>query len=249
MVPFQMQRPGLPAAEAELTLDSRALTTKGRINYGGYGWTASLSPGAILRVTKSPSWTQPSPGVAAQPPEPLPAPLGATPAAGTTSPDLAMLQDLRQQGEACYRRRDYRCAVAKFERALSLVPTAAMRFNLASAQDKLGDAPLAIRQYRRYLEEAGRSVSPTALAHIQRRMKQLLPKVGRLQLTPPDNARISIDGIELRALEPAILEGGRMELVLEPGSYRIDVAVPARPVRNLRVELKPGALHAVELNR
>ena len=80
-------------------------------------------------------------------------------------------------------------------------------------------------------------------------MKQLLPKVGRLQLAPPADARISIDGIELRTLEPAMLDGGRMELVLEPGSYRVDIAEPGGPVRSVRVELKPGALQALELRR
>ncbi len=69
------------------------------------------------------------------------------------------------------RRRDYRCAVAKFEAALALEPAPEMRFNLASAQDKLGLHAAAVRQFQRYLAEAAATAHPKALGHIQRRLR------------------------------------------------------------------------------
>ena len=250
VLPLRLERPGVPAAEAQVVLEPRSLGARGRIHFtaAAQGWSASLSDGASLRVVSAPLWPD-RPTLAGAPPAPA-ATATATEPAAALAPDLAILQDLRQQGETCYRRRDYRCAVTKFERALTLAPTTSMRFNLASAQDKLGEAVLAVRQYRRYVEEAGSSLSPTALAHIQRRMKQLLPRVGRLQLTRPSgDIQISVDGIALSALDPTSQGGGKVELALEPGEYRLDVSAPGKPARTIRVELKAGILRTIDLPR
>jgi hypothetical protein len=161
---------------------------------------------------------------------------------------------LRSAGERCYRKRDYRCALEKFERGFSLTPIPEMRFNMASAQDKLGLRALAVRQYRIYLREAGTGTPPRALLHIQRRLKVLAPRIGQITLhLSPAEARVLINGSRF-PLEDLRSGEGRFELVLDPGSYQLQVdadgylsqqhtlTIEAGEQRSLRVALAKGPL-------
>jgi hypothetical protein len=155
-----------------------------------------------------------------------------------TGAELAAVQDLRQQGEGCYRARQYRCALEKFERAFALIPSPAMRFNLASAQDKLGLAVLAARQYRRYLQEAGAAASPSAVSHIGKRMRLLLPQIARLRLVlRPADAAVTLDGLPLASVDPG---AARDELYLSPGTCRLDVSRPGYAAKTLRLTVIAG---------
>lgn len=160
---------------------------------------------------------------------------------------LALIEKLRQEGADCYRKRRYPCALSRFERAFALAPSPAMRFNLASALDKLNRPAQAARQYRRYLEDSGRHTSPSALAHIQTRMKELLPHVGRLQLTiRPEGARVTLDGVSLEALG-ATIRGGKTEVILRPEAYRLEISLPGHQSRTEEVILGKGQLRALEI--
>jgi hypothetical protein len=158
-----------------------------------------------------------------------------------------MVQDLRRQGEACYRRRDYSCALQRFERAFALAPSPAMRFNLASALDKLGREASAVRQYQRYLSEAGDTASPSALAHIQRRMKVLLAGVARLHLTiDPAAATVTVDGVPLATLTSQFVQG-RHEAVLDPGAHRLDISHTGYRSRTVEAALVAGELKSLDV--
>ncbi len=255
---LRLEQAGAFPAEARVRLDgaSAPLPAALSAHYSStaQAWrTSGATAGVSLERISAPAWPDLSRLLALRAkPQPRPRPAATRRAAPATAPapappDPGLLQELRQQGEACYRRRDYRCAVARFERALALAPTPAMRFNLASAQDKLGLAAVAVRQYRRYLEEAGRGASSTAIAHIQKRMKQLLPRVSRLQLVVGADVRVTVDGIAIGSLDPTALGAGKLEVVLEPGSYRVDVVRAGSAPRSLEVDLRAGALRTLDV--
>ena len=57
-----------------------------------------------------------------------------------------------------------------------------MRFNIASAQDKLGLAVLAVREYQAYLKQTA-AVPAAVRKHITQRMAALTRKVGQIRLS------------------------------------------------------------------
>jgi len=214
-------------------------------------WAApGLPDGLELRdASGRPVVAMPVPAGPAPPPAlPAPPPSEDSP----EKPDVpaathGMVQDLRRQGEACYRRRDYACALQRFERAFALAPSPAMRFNLASALDKLGREASAVRQYQRYLSEAGDTASPSALAHIQRRMKVLLASVARLHLSlDPTDATVTVDGVPLSTLTSRFAQG-RHEAVLEPGAHRLDVSHAGYKPRTVEAALVAGELKSLDV--
>ena len=171
------------------------------------------------------------------------------------------MTQLREQGKACYRGRDYRCALRRFEEAFGLRPDPAMRFNVASAQDKLGMAVEAVRQYHRYLREAGSDAPATARRHIHRRLASLLPRVARLRLVlSPSDAKVEIDGEAVRPRPPPRLAAsmpastgneapapGAPELVLSPGSHQLTIIAPEREPHRRALDLAAGELRTVEV--
>jgi len=130
--------------------------------------------------------------------------------------------NLSAKGKRCYRQRDYRCALAKFEVAFAAAPTPERRFNLASAQDKLGLAVLAFRQYRLYLKEGGPSAQARVLLYIKRRLELLAPQVAQLELhLVPSRAKVSINGTPVLLAQMQSGES-RFSLVLGPGVHQLD---------------------------
>jgi hypothetical protein len=168
---------------------------------------------------------------------------------------------LREQGKACYRKRDYRCALSRFQEALDLRADPAMRFNVASAQDKLGMAVEAVRQYHRYLREAGSDAPETARRHIHLRLTSLLAQVARLRLAvSPTDARIEIDGKAVVPRPPPRVSAATPtsgaapssrpsmpELVLAPGSHELAVTAPEREPHRRTLTLAAGEVHTLEL--
>jgi hypothetical protein len=157
---------------------------------------------------------------------------------------------LRTEGTACYRRRDYRCALARFEAAFALRPAVNMRFNIASARDKLGQHARAVVEYRRYLQEAGLSTQPRALLHIQRRLKQLLARVARLRFSlEPPGARVTLDGeaVDLGASRAGTEAGSPYELVVEPGAHRLAAAAEGFAAFARELQLAAGAVESLAI--
>lgn len=154
----------------------------------------------------------------------------------------ATLEELRDRGRACYRRRDYPCALQFFERAYRIDPQPKTLFNLASAQDKLGLAVRAYRNYRRYLR--GAPAAPAeALLHIQRRLQLLVPKVARLVVVVrPSQARFRLIG------DDAIGQGPSDELVVSPGVYQLIVEAPAHQTQRQTIRLIAGSVARRELS-
>jgi hypothetical protein len=211
-----------------------------RLHYSpATGWVAPRLPGTMELVGDRPA------RLARRVPIAAPQPSSASRPAAPSGAELGAVQDLRQQGEACYRTRRYRCALEKFERAFVLVPSPAMRFNIASAQDKLGLAVLAARQYRRYLQEVGGAASPSAVSHIGKRMKLLLPQIARLRLIlRPADAVVILDGLPLTSVDPG---AARDELYLSPGTCRLDISRSGHGAKTVRLTSVPGEQRTLEI--
>jgi len=156
--------------------------------------------------------------------------------------------ELRAQGKACYRRRDYRCALARFEAAYALHPTPAMRFNVASAQDKLGVMPMAYHLYHRYLEEAGGSAPRRVRVYVGQRMKLLVRRIARLRIevSPPD-AEIRVDSALIPPERLRRLEGGGVELALNPGAYNLTLQRAGFAARSMAIKAEAGRVTPVNV--
>jgi len=166
-----------------------------------------------------------------------------------TQNDRKTYERLRKEGKSCYRQRDYRCALERFASALERVPDPAMRFNLASAQDKLGLAALAVRNYRRYMKEAAGSVPGPALQHITRRMEALLRRVGRVQLkVVPADASLLLNGTAQPGSQTTRLGATTgWDLVLDPGSYQIELRRSGYLTRSRTVTVLAGEQRKLSL--
>lgn len=168
------------------------------------------------------------------------APRRPTPVTPAITPDdREAYERLRLEGKACYRQRDYRCALDRFRRAQARLPTPEMRFNVASAQDKLGLAVLAAREYQAYLRQA-ESVPVKVRGHITQRMAELNGRIGRVRLTVrPAEAALSLNGTP-QPREPG--QPGAWELIVEPGTHQLDLSCAGHRPSSLTVTLLPGEL-------
>jgi hypothetical protein len=159
--------------------------------------------------------------------------------AAVTPEDREAYERLRLEGKACYRQRDYRCALDRFRKAQAQMPTPQMRFNIASAQDKLGLAVLAAREYQAYLRQA-ESVPVKVRGHITQRMAELDGKIGRIRLTArPAEAALSLNGTP-QPREPG--RPGTWDLIVEPGTHQLDLSCAGYRPSSLTVTLLPGEL-------
>jgi len=148
---------------------------------------------------------------------------------------------LRAEGKACYRKRNYSCALAKFQQAFGLHPDPKMRFNLASSLDKLGHTIAALQHYRLYLIKVGADASAQAVRHIEQRRKLLLPKVGTVILTTdPVQVQVKLDGVPLRFHETAKLGRNKIEILVEPQRHVLAISSPGYLSKRLQLSLAAG---------
>src|SRR2546423_12265554 len=96
-------------------------------------------------------WPQ---GAWAQEAKPAPAPAAAAPAAPAGG-DEAMAQAKQhfETGRNAYNAGDYVTAIREFKAAEALRPSPILDYNIGLANEKLGKRRVAVKYYRRYLEE------------------------------------------------------------------------------------------------
>jgi hypothetical protein len=93
----------------------------------------------------------------------------------------------------------YKDAIVEFQRAYELSPNFAVLYNIAAAQEKLGDSAAALAALERYLAEAGAAIPAERRAKVEAEMRRHAARTGALVvLSQPPSARISIDGVLLR---------------------------------------------------
>ena len=119
-------------------------------------------------------------GAAAPAPAPAPA---ATPAPSPPPPSDAVLAEARQHfetGRNAYNAGDYVTAIHEFKAAEALRPSPILAYNIGLANEKLGKRRVAVKYYKRYLEQ-----QPNAANHAEVEQKIAALEQAIAQEPPP----------------------------------------------------------------
>lgn len=166
--------------------------------------------------------------------------------------DLAVdrLTDLARkhfaEGVKRYRDGDYMGARALFLQADAAHHAPAIIYNIARAEERLGQPQAAVDSYEAYLAEAGEKGEFTqaaivAIAQIRSSARQL-----RIE-TKPSGARVFIDGSPTREAAPTrvLVPAGKHHVVAEGEDWRAEADIDAGPSTPLSLTLtKPDAPQA-----
>jgi tetratricopeptide (TPR) repeat protein len=89
----------------------------------------------------------------------------------------------------------YAEAIVEFTRAYELSPNFAVLYNIATAQEALGDEPAALTTFERYLTEGGPAIAAARRAEVAAEMNRLTARTGVIvPHVSPDDARLTLDG-------------------------------------------------------
>lgn len=135
--------------------------------------------------------------------------LAAWPARAGEPADAAAAFD---EGIGHYRRKAYTEAAQAFFRAYRLTPSADAAYNAGLAwelSDKPGLAATA------YLVALARELEPGAAADARARVERLAPELGRIEVSAPEGAHVSVPPFEL--------EANHAVFYLEPGRHQVSV--------------------------
>jgi tetratricopeptide (TPR) repeat protein len=140
----------------------------------------------------------------------------------------------------------YRDALAEFQRAYDLSPNFAVLYNVARAQEALGDAAAALGSFERYLADGGGEVLADRRAGVTAEMERLRPRTGSIVVrVSPATARVTLDGAALDAAAAArgvrVNIGARKLLAAQEGyvSTEETIMVGGGQVASVSLELVP----------
>lgn len=146
-----------------------------------------------------------------------------------------------------FRARDYRKALAEFESAARLSPTADLWFNIGRAYEELGQNGQAAAAFERYLRDrVDAPDAPAVKARIAKldtlaRAARSHPRAGRelgsLRVRGSSaQSRVFVDGqpLSARSLDDPLL--------LQVGRHRFDVTEPGHIPLHATIEVQPGLL-------
>ena len=155
---------------------------------------------------------------------------GSRPATGTPENVDASRQAREHfvRGQQHFDAREFEEAVAAFEQAAALVPSADLWYNIARAHEELGHREQAVEYYRRYLRDR---VDPPDRARIEAHITELeaeaeaerlaahaAPTTGTLEIrVDQEGAAVSVDGASV-GVSPLTVP-----LTLDPGLHALDV--------------------------
>jgi tetratricopeptide (TPR) repeat protein len=160
-------------------------------------------------------------------------------AAAEPAPDEA--RAAYQRGVQAYRDGRYRDAIAEFQAANRLRPSAPLHYDIGQARERLGEAAEALASYAEYLRLDPQAPNRKAVERSMAALQARLATRGRqvlLVLTDPGDAEVSLDG-EPRGRSP-------FAAALAPGPHRVSVSLPGhRPVSR---DVSLSRDRALELN-
>lgn len=160
------------------------------------------------------------------------------------------------EGVKAYGEGRYADAVALFQSADALAPSAPLSFNVARAFERLDDASSALRWYRDYLRRSPRAGN---LAEVQARVAELAAKVAERGvqqlsvLSAPDGATVLVDH-QPAGVTPVTLElpPGAHHVQLRLAGYRderVEIVLDARTPQDVVLDLKRETPSAAEVTR
>ena len=137
------------------------------------------------------------------------------------------------RGVALYREGNFGGARVEFQRAYDIAPSYRILFNLAESAFELQDYAGAMAAFGRYLAEGGEHVPPPRRAEVEKSLRDLEQRVGRLELTSNvEGADVSVDGAHVGTTPlaaPIVVSVGRRAVSATlagriPVSKTVDVA-------------------------
>jgi len=145
-------------------------------------------------------------------------------------------------GLGYYKEARYREAIAEFQTAYRIKPSAVLHYNIGQAYEKLGDIPAALNSYNEYLHEdpkaANRVTVQRAMANLQGRLAA--SGVQMLYVTSdPTDAEVWVDG-QMRGRSPfnaALAQGHHVVSVAKAGFRTLTRDVTLSPERALEMSL------------
>lgn len=150
-----------------------------------------------------------------------------------------------QRGVELYSSGNYEGALEEFLEAYNIAPNWRVRYNIGQIHFQLKDYAEAIREFRRYLEEGSKELSPERKDEVSKSVAKLRMEIGSVSVDANvRGARVLIDGREAGTtpLEPYIVNLGRHRVAVEaPGFFRQEriVQVSLDGTEEWTVELRP----------
>jgi hypothetical protein len=151
---------------------------------------------------------------------------------------------LRNAGADAMDRGDFPEALELFRQAFRLYPSPNSRYNVGVALDRLGRSSDAVEAFEGFLAEAS-NAPKDAREFAQHRVKELLPRIGRLTfVVSPTEAVVAFDGqpISLPRARDLPVMPGEHEVTAELKGYMpsiVRIAIGAGDVRRVDVTLQP----------
>lgn len=163
----------------------------------------------------------------------------ASPARGD---DLADAKARFRRGVDLYKEKRWKDAMDAFEAAYRLRPHGALHYNVAQCRERLEDWPGALRGYRSYLREVPDASDRDAVLASMKRLEERLA-AARVQVllldSAPAGARVTVEGLE-RGRTP-------LHVVLQPGSYAVELALQGHETWAERIEVGATASALVDV--
>jgi len=144
-----------------------------------------------------------------------------------------------------FRARDFRKALAEFERAAKLSPTADLWFNIGRAHEELGQYAEAASAFDRYLRDRVEAPDAPAVKARIAKLNALLRAARTRQAGERELGSLRIRGRATRSL--VFLDGQPLQDLSEPvllpvGRHRFDVTQPGHVPLHAAVDIQPGLL-------
>jgi len=162
------------------------------------------------------------------------------------SDDRSRAQELQAEGLKLMQRGNYREALARFEQALSLVPSPKIAFNMGKAHLALGNDVQALEAFERFLDEAPGAPKPSR-DEARKAVEALRPKLAYLEIQAEESGgTVLIDGVEVGALplpRPKVVKPGPHEIyVKQRGMKPYAQTIFAGAGQKMRVAVKLEAV-------
>lgn len=158
--------------------------------------------------------------------------------------ELARARERFKEAAALQAAGDFGRALEAYKEVALVKSTAALRFNIATCEEKLGDYVRAVGSYRLALTEATRSNSKDIEASVQKALAALEPRIPMLLVQRGEGAAVAEVFLDGRALgNPSI----GVEIQANPGPHTLKAIAADRLPSTVEINLADGEHKTVKL--
>ena len=162
---------------------------------------------------------------------------------GPTDEQRAAAREAFEAGLAAARSGDWRLARDEFAEAYEAVPRPAVLFNLAGAQQRLGELAAAAASYRRFLAEVGDGPAAQHRATAERELAEIEDRIPHLTISVTNLAETD----EVRVGDRVAARDALSWLPVDPGRHRVSVVRAGQVVVSGSIALAEGSSDTIEL--